>query len=139
MVRIRIPIRRFSRVNVAVEESLLPAGGCDPVDGLAGVGEPEREQVALGALTGQVDPGFAEVDLRVHPGLIVPDHESRDRCRPGRLGNLLPPPVDLVPHGRVRDLRPEFLLKPGQDPLNGVPLLRRSLQVRPATTGRSSS
>lgn len=68
------------------------------MDSLAGVGESEREQIALGAFACQVDPCLAEVDLRVHAGLVVPDHESRDGCRPGGIGDLLPAPVDVVPH-----------------------------------------
>lgn len=37
------------------------------------------------------------------------------------LGDLLPAPVDVVPHGRVGDLRPELLLKLGQDRRPAVP------------------
>jgi len=99
------------------------------VHGPAGVGQPEREHEGLGAFVGQVHPRLAEVDLRVHAGLVVADHESRRRCRPCRLGDLLPTPVHVVPHRRVGDAGTGPLLKPAQDPFHGVPLLRRSIQV----------
>lgn len=94
------------------------------------VGQTEREQEALHPLSGEIDPDLSEIDLGIGARHVVPGQVAlgrdtflrRNRPAAGR---------DEVPHRGVRKRDPELLLKPRADPLGGVPLLARRLQIRP--------
>jgi hypothetical protein len=51
------------------------------VDGLARVGQPEREQVTEHRLTVQPHPHLSEVHLRLSPGLVLLRRSLNDRDR----------------------------------------------------------
>lgn len=126
----RHPAQRGQCVDVSFEERLLTTRARDAMHGLARIGQPEGEQIAAGALPGQVHVDVPEVDLGVSTECVVPGHERLDRSP--RLGcNLLASGRDEVPDRRIRDRLAELLLDPRNDPPHGVPLLARSLQISP--------
>jgi hypothetical protein len=72
---------RLERFDVALQERFLRLGRVDPVDGLAGMREPQHEHVALGPHPADHDPDLAEVDLGLLAGGVLLGDE---RLRPGR-------------------------------------------------------
>jgi hypothetical protein len=117
---------------VALDKRLLPRRGEDPVDCLARVRQPEREEVAGHQLAGQSHRHVAEVDLRLRPGLVRLRDEGFHHTSPGLEPDLLTPVSDVSTDHLVRDLvRTVLVEKPLEDPLHRVPLLARRVQVGP--------
>ncbi|MGW5677962.1 hypothetical protein ACWEV4_23255 [Streptomyces sp. NPDC003860] len=119
-------------MEAALEERLLPYRVQDPVDGLARVGQPEREQVAGHQLAGQPHRHVAEVDLRLRSGLVGLWDEGFQHAASGLEPDRLTPVSDVATDRLVRDLvRAVLVDKPLGDPLHRVPLLARRSQVGP--------
>ncbi|MFE4720875.1 hypothetical protein ACFRLW_31555, partial [Streptomyces sp. NPDC056728] len=117
-------------MNVAFEEGFLAAGGEHPVHGLAGVGQPQREQEDLGHLAREHHVDVAEVDLRLSSGQMGLRHEHRVRAHSGLLADLLATVLHIGTDHRVRDVVGLMPLDQAvEDPLGSVPLLGRSIQV----------
>ncbi|MFH9554486.1 hypothetical protein [Streptomyces sp. NPDC017435] len=113
------------------EEGFLAARSEDAMDGLARVGQAEREQIAGHKLAGEPDRDVAEVDLGFHAGLVSLRHECLDRCFPRLDQDLRLPVGDVAPDHLVRDVRGVFLDQAVEDPRDRVPLLARRVQIRP--------
>jgi len=116
---------------VAFQERLLPAGREHLVHRLAGIRQAQHEQEALGHHPGQPHPQLAEVHLGVLPGRVMLGHEHPGRTAALLDADLRAAPRHVIAHRRVRHPRRAVLLdQPGTDPLGGVPLLARRVQVR---------
>lgn len=102
------------------------------MDGLARVGQPEREQVAGHQLAGQPHRHVAEVDLSLRSGLVRLRNEGFHHASSGLDPDLLTPVSDVSTDHLVRDLvRTVLVEKPLEDPLHCVPLLAQRIQVGP--------
>lgn len=114
---------------MAFQECLLGLGWINPVDGLARVGEPEDEHVALRFHAVQHDPDFTEV----HFGLSAGGMFLRDECLHTAASlhiDLGPADSHVVTHRRIRQLiRTMFVDQPGQDPAGSMALLPRRRRV----------
>lgn len=109
-------------------KGFLGLRGIDAMDGLARVGQPQREQVASDGLARQPDPDIGEVDL----GLLAGQMDLRDHARQvtapfQRLCfDLRAPDHHVVADSGVRRLvEPVFLCKTLMNPAGCVPLLAR--------------
>lgn len=91
---------RLERLDVALQERLLRLSRVDPVDGLARVGQPEDEHVALGPPADH-HPDLAEVDLGLLTrGVLLGD----ERLHPQATleVDLRAPHTDVVAHRGIR-------------------------------------
>lgn len=119
-------------VDVALQERLLAAGGEDAVHRLARVAQPHREQVAGDQLSGQAYLHVPEVDLRLRPGPVGLRNERVHRSAARLNLDLWTPLGDIGPDHRIgHPLRRVLVDQPVEDPLDGVPLLARGVQVNP--------
>ena len=67
--------QHVERLHVSFHEGLLGPRSVNAVDGLAGIRQPQREQVALDDLARQADPHIGEVHLRFLAGQMhLRDH-----------------------------------------------------------------
>lgn len=127
---------RLERLDVALQERLLRLSRVDPVDGLARVGQPEDEHVALGPPADH-HPDLAEVDLGLLTrGVLLGD----ERLHPQATleVDLRAPHTDVVAHRGIRQaFRGVLLDQPRQDPGRGVALLARGHPGPSATWHRS--
>ena len=101
------------------------------VDGLAGEGEPEREQHAGHHFAAQVDGDLAEVNLRFSARSVGLREEHVDRSPAGLDADLRLAVGDVGAHYRVGHL--VHVVVGDQtvvDPLDGVPLFAGCVQVR---------
>ena len=117
-------------MRVALEEGFLPGRCTDPVHGLAGVGESQTEQRAGDQFAAQPDRNLTEVDLGLPPRQVF----LRDECVggfPTRFDpDLAAPDGDVLAHHPVRHLDGVmFVQEAVEDPLRGVPLLPRGIQI----------
>lgn len=92
---------RAQCVHVPLEEGFLAAGGEDPVDGFARVGQAKREQVAGHQLAYQAHGHVAEVDLRLVTGQVGLRHERFHRGFARGCEDLGLPVGDVAPDHRV--------------------------------------
>jgi hypothetical protein len=124
--------QHVQRVDMALQEGLLPARRVDLLHGLPAERQAQREQEHLGGHPVQVDPHIPEVDLSLIARAVGLQHE---RLR--RPSTLLDPDLrtakeDVVPHHRVgHALRVVLVQQPVEDPFDGMPLLARRIQVHP--------
>ncbi|MDH6222860.1 hypothetical protein M2283_010212 [Streptomyces pseudovenezuelae] len=124
------PAQHVQRVDMAFEERLLAAGSGHPVHRLARVRQPQREQIAAGGHPRQHDMDVAEVDLRLVTGYVGLRDEHLLRPAAGLPPDLLAPHRDVGTDHLIRDAgRPVLVQQPVEDPLHGVLLLRRRVEV----------
>jgi hypothetical protein len=119
-------------VHVAFEERLLAGGGEHSVHGLAGVGQPQREQVDPSSSCRRARCGTRR--SRPPPRPPADGFAARTspaaRVRPPAV--LRPPGLHVDADHRVGDVEGAVLVNQAvEDPLSGVPLLRWRVQVRP--------
>lgn len=126
----RHPSENLEGVHVALEERLLPTGRRCPVDSLARVGHPQREQMTGHQVAAEPHRELAEVDLAFAARQVGLRHEHV-RLATAVLDPDLPAPVrDVGPHGVVGDSGHVVLGdEPVEDPGRGVALLARCVQV----------
>lgn len=126
----RHPTQHLERLNVALEERLLRGRGVDPVDSLARVRHPQREQHALAPLPGQVQPHIREIDLGLLTGPLglrhrplqvtapllrhrVPRHPVPQGQRPPRHRRVQTPvPADPLKNPLTRPVHTGLLTRP---------------------------
>lgn len=74
---------------------------------------------------------LAEVDLCLRPGRVGLRHEHRLRTYPRSPPDLRPPVLHIgTDHGVGDDVGPMLVHQPVEDPLGGVTLLGRCVQIR---------
>jgi hypothetical protein len=76
--------------------------------------------------TGEHHVGLAPVDLALHPGRVHLRHEHLGDRQPHRAFTS----PDVLPDGRLRDIRTVLVNEPLPDPLGGMPLLTRRVPIR---------
>lgn len=127
----RHPAQHGQRVDVALEERLLAAGGEHFVDGLAGIRQPEGEQIAAGGHPRQHDVHVPEVNLRLGAGQMSLRDEHVFRPDAGLVPDLLAPHRDIGADHLIRDLVRRMLIQqPLVNPLHVVLLFGRRVKVR---------
>ncbi|MDH6493702.1 hypothetical protein M2157_009789 [Streptomyces sp. SAI-127] len=126
------PAQHGQRVDMAFEERLLAAGSRHPVHRLAGVRQPQREQIAASGHPRQHDVDITEVDLRLVPRHMGLRDEHLLRPAAGLPPDLLAPHRDVGADHLVGDpVRRVLVEQPVENPLHRVFLLRRRVEVRP--------
>ncbi|HEV7654422.1 MAG TPA: hypothetical protein VGP36_06765 [Mycobacteriales bacterium] len=121
-------------MHVALQKGLQAAGSEDAVHAFAAVAQPQREQRADHQLTGQSDRHRTEVDPGFSGGLVGLRHEPLGRDPAGLDPDLAPTFRDVGAHHRVRHrigAGVVLVQQPVEDPLGGVPLLARCIQIHP--------
>jgi hypothetical protein len=128
----RHPAQPPERIDVALQERLLPLRQRGPVRGPPRIRQPHREQGGLRLHPAQEHPQIVEIHLALGPRLIRLRHAPRLQ-RPPRPGeDLRAAPGHIVPHRRIRDrCDPVLVHQPRQDPPGGMPLLLRRVQILP--------
>lgn len=127
----RDPAEHIEGVCVALEEGFLPSRGADSVHSLAGVGEPQTEQRACDQLAAQPDRDLAEVDLGLPTGEVFLRDEGVRGFSTGLDADLAAAGGDVVADHPVRDDACGLVLvqQPVEDPLGGMPLLPRRVEI----------
>lgn len=128
----RDPAQHAEGMQVAFEKRLLPAGGEHPVDRLAGVRHPEREQKTAGPLDPQQHIHVAEVDLGLDPGPVRRRDEHPGRSPARRHPDLRAPQPHAVTHRGAGDaLHLVLRHQPVEDLPHRMALLERRVQIHP--------
>jgi hypothetical protein len=117
------------RLDMAFQECLLGAGGVHAMDGFSRVREPEREHVAPGPDPCQIHPHITEIHLSLRAGGVFLWHEDLHRGVPCLDGDSGPVGLDVLADGGVRDHGLVLVNQAIKNPLGGMALLPRSVQV----------
>src|SRR5260370_7729539 len=97
----RHPAQNGERMQMTLNESLLPLRGEHPVHRLARVRQPQREQETLRHLPGQPDPHITEINLGLRPGQMCLHHERRPPPASPPDPPLPPPPPHIATPPRI--------------------------------------